>query len=152
MEFRRFKHARFSARFPEGYRYARSHYWMSPPEGDDGVWRVGFTKFATRMLGELVEAEWKVPTGGGVQPGQEVGWVEGFKAASDVFCVMEGAFVRGNPALDVDACIVRSSPYVDGWLYEVRGEPEEESVDIDGYLAILDATLTKMQQSGSYDA
>jgi len=151
MVFRRFKHARFSARFPEGYRYARSHYWLAPPQAEGDPWRVGFTKFATRMLGELVEAEWQAAAGGAVTPGQQIGWVEGFKAASDVFCVMRGEFVRGNPALDIDACIVRSSPYTDGWLYEVCGEPEVESVDLDGYLAILEATLTKMQQSGNYD-
>ena len=59
LTFVRFKHARFSARFPEAYRYSRSHYWMAPVEGDPGLWRVGFTKFATRMLGELVEAQFK---------------------------------------------------------------------------------------------
>lgn len=151
MLFRKFKHARFSARFPEGYRYARSHYWMAEVEGEPGLWRVGFTKFATRMLGELVEAEWGKAEHDEVSPGDQIGWVEGFKAASDVFCVMAGRFVRGNPALDVDACIIRSSPYVDGWLYEVRGEPEGESLDLDGYLALLDATITKMQESGAYD-
>ena len=149
MQLRKFKHARFTARFPEGYRYARSHYWLAAVDGD--LWRVGFTKFATRMLGELVEAEWKRVDGDIIAPGDQIGWVEGFKAASDVFCVMEGSFVRGNPALDEDACIIRSSPYVDGWLYEARGEPEGESMDLDGYLALLDATITKMQESGAYD-
>lgn len=151
MEYRRFKHARFSARFPEAFRYSRSHYWMAPVDGEAGVWRAGFTKFATRMLGELVEADWQTPIGGAVEPGDQIGWVEGFKAASDVFCVLRGEFVRGNPILDEDACIVRSSPYVDGWLYEVRGEPEEDSMDVDGYVALLDATITKMQESGQYD-
>lgn len=149
MEYRRFKHARFSARFPVHFSYSQSHYWMS--ETESGLWRVGFTKFATRMLGELVEAEWKRAAGDDVQPGEQIGWVEGFKAASDVFCVMAGEFQRGNPILDVDACIVRSSPYGDGWLYEVRGEPEPDSLDVDGYIALLDATITKMQQSGAYD-
>ena len=55
----RFKHARFSARFPDSYRYSRSHYWIAPAGGEPGLWRVGFTKFATRMLGELVEAQFK---------------------------------------------------------------------------------------------
>ena len=151
MEFRKFKHARFSARFPASYRYARSHYWMAEVEGEPGLWRVGFTKFATRMLGELVEAEWKRSDGDVIGAGDQIGWVEGFKAASDVFCVMDGSFVRGNPALDEDACIIRSSPYGDGWLYEARGEPEEESLDIEGYFALLDATITKMQESGAYD-
>ncbi len=146
MDFVRFKHARFSARFPATYRYSKSHYWMAPVDaGEEGLWRVGFTKFATRMLGELVDAEFKVESGGEVEPGQEIGWVEGFKAASDVFCVMQGNFEGKNPALDEDACIIRSDPYLDGWLYAVRGVPESESLDVEGYIKLLDETITRMQ-------
>ncbi len=85
MEFLRFKHARFSARFPRDYRYSPSHYWMAPVTDAPGLWRVGFTKFATRMLGELVEANFEIPVGGKIEAGQEIGAVEGFKAASSVF-------------------------------------------------------------------
>ena len=74
--------------------------------------------------------------------------IEGFKAASDLFSVMDGAFVTGNPILEVDACIVKSSPYADGWLYSVRGEPEEMSVDVHGYVDHLAALIEKMQQEG----
>lgn len=150
MEFARFKHARFSARLPVEFRYSKSHYWMAPVENESGLWRVGFTKFATRMLGELVEAEWEKNNGDMVESGQQIGWVEGFKAASDVFCVMDGEFAGGNPVLDEDACIVRSSPYVDGWLYSVRGEPEESSVDVEGYIEHLDGIITKMQEDPQY--
>jgi glycine cleavage system H protein len=145
MEFVRFKHSRFSARFPAEYRYSKSHYWMAPVEGEPGLWRVGFTKFATRMLGELVDADFSVPLSGPVEPGQEIGWVEGFKATSDVFSVMEGSFAGKNTALDVDACIVRSDPYRDGWLYAVRGEPETESFDVHGYVELLQETIGRMQ-------
>jgi glycine cleavage system H protein len=153
LKFVRYKHARFSARFPESYRYSRSHYWMAPvvesgeaaDPGATGEWRVGFTKFATRMLGELVEADFRVALGGAVAPGQEIGSVEGFKAASDVFCVMEGSFSGGNPVLDDDACIIRSDPYVDGWLYGVKGLPEPESLDVHEYIALLDQTIHRMQ-------
>lgn len=145
----RFKHARFSARFPETYRYSRSHYWMCPVEdGRPGVWRVGFTKFATRMLGELVDCGWKPEPGGAVEPGQVVGWVEGFKAASDVYCVMRGAFLEGNPALKVDACVVRSDPYEVGWLYEVQGEPEDGHLDVHGYITHLSAIIQRMAEEG----
>ena len=116
-----------------------------------GIWRVGFTKFATRMLGELVDAEWSTPTGGAVSPGQEIGYVEGFKAASDVFCALPGKFVSGNPALDIDACIVRSSPYVDGWLYAIEGNPPDDSLDVHEYIKLLDDTINAMQASGAYD-
>ena len=146
LEYIKYKHARFRARFPTAYRYARSHYWMAPVEARAGHWRVGFTKFATRMLGELVEADFPLAVGSGVAPGQEIGTVEGFKAASAVYCVMTGTFQGSNPILDVDACIVRSDPYIDGWLYAVEGEPEAESIDAHAYMELLDQTITRMQE------
>ncbi len=148
MEFVRFKHARFSARLPVGFRYSPSHYWMVEDEDRPGVWRVGFTKFATRMLGELVEARYDVAPGEPVHPGQNIGYVEGFKAASDLYCVMDGSFHGGNPLLEEDACLVKSSPYEDGWLYAVDGTPETESVDVHGYVAHLEALIEKMQSEG----
>jgi len=150
VELIRYKHARFSARFPRDFRYSRSHYWMSLEDAGSGLWRVGFTKFATRMLGELVEAEFKVPMGGVVVPGEEIGWVEGFKAASDVYCVMDGSFQGMNPALSVDACIIRSSPYSEGYLYAVQGEPEKESLDVEGYIAHLDELINRMESDPHY--
>ena len=151
MNFVRFKHARFSARFPDSYRYSRSHYWMAPVEGEPGLWRVGFTKFATRMLGELVEAGFKVNPGDAVAPGEAIGHVEGFKAASDVLCVMNGTFAGMNPGLQADACIVKSDPYEAGWLYAAKGGPEEDSLDVHGYIEVLRETIQKMQDAGYGD-
>jgi glycine cleavage system H protein len=147
LNFVRFKHARFSARFPDSFRYSRSHYWMAPVEGEAGLWRVGFTKFATRMLGELVDCEWKKKSGEPVAPGDNIGWVEGFKAASDVYCVMDGQFASGNPALEEDACIIRTDPYEIGWLYSVRGEPEPDSLDVHGYIELLTGTIQTMAET-----
>jgi glycine cleavage system H protein len=152
MDYIRFKHSRFSARFPATYRYSKSHYWMEQVADDPGLWRVGFTKFATRMLGELVDADFSVQQGEEIQPGQEIGWVEGFKATSDVFSVMSGAFSGKNPILEVDACIVRSDPYRDGWLYAVRGEPESESFDVTGYVELLRQTIGRMQAKEEADS
>ena len=148
MEFLKFKHAHFRARFPKDFMYSRSHYWMNRVEED--LWHVGFTKFATRMLGELVEAEWKTEKGAEISSGMEIGWVEGFKAASDVYCVMDGVFEGGNPALEIDACIIRSKTYTDGYLYSVKGEPEEGAMDVDGYSDLLNATLEQMQKDPQY--
>jgi glycine cleavage system H protein len=144
LTFLRFKHARFSARFPASYRYSRSHYWMAPVEGSPGLWRVGFTKFATRMLGELVDFTFQKKMGDPVASGEVVGWVEGFKAASDVFCVMDGKFGEPNPALSADACLVREDPYQVGWLYSAEGEPEADSLDAQGYLAVLEEIISRM--------
>lgn len=148
MEFVRFKHARFSARLPAAFRYSLGHYWMAEVENDPGLWRVGFTKFATRMLGELVEARYEAAAGDPVASGERIGHVEGFKAASDLYCVMDGVFAGGNPLLEIDACLVKSSPYEDGWLYAVRGEPEESSVDVHGYVAHLEALIERMRSEG----
>lgn len=148
MEFVRFKHARFSARLPAAFRYSLGHYWMAEVENDPGLWRVGFTKFATRMLGELVEARYEAAAGDPVASGERIGHVEGFKAASDLYCVMDGVFAGGNPLLEIDACLVKSSPYEDGWLYAVRGEPEESSVDVHGYVAHLEALIERMRREG----
>jgi len=151
LNFVRFKHARFSARFPDSFRYSPSHYWMAPVEGENGLWRVGFTKFATRMLGELVDCEWKKKIGEAVSPGDNIGWVEGFKAASDVYCVMDGEFAGGNPALEEDACIIRTDPYEIGWLYSVGGAPEPDSLDVQGYIDLLSATIQKMAETTHAD-
>lgn len=145
-EWIRFKHARFTARFPADFSYSRSHYWMAPVAEEPGLWRVGFTKFATRMLGELVDFNFDLAEGDPVSPGQQIGYVEGFKAASDVFCVMQGTFAGMNPALKADACIVRTDPYLVGWLYSVRGEPEPEHLDVHGYVAMLNETITRMAE------
>jgi glycine cleavage system H protein len=117
-------------------------------EGEEGLWRVGFTKFATRMLGELVEANFKVQVGDPISPGDSIGSVEGFKAASDVLCVMEGSFAGMNDALNVDACIVKSDPYEVGWLYAAKGQPEEDSLDVHGYVALLQETIQRMADAG----
>ena len=150
LEYSRYKHARFSARFPKDYRYSLSHYWMALVDREQGIWRVGFTKFATRMLGELVEADFEVPVGGAIASGQEIGWVEGFKAASNVYSVIDGEFLGMNPILAEDACIIRSSPYEDGFLYEAKGSPEANALDVSGYEAHLDSLIAEMEKDPKY--
>ncbi len=150
LEYSRYKNARFSARFPKDFRYSQSHYWMALVDEEQRLWRVGFTKFATRMLGELVEADFEVPKGGRIEPGMEIGWVEGFKAASSVYSVMEGSFLGMNPALAEDACIIRTSPYTDGYLYDAKGEPEESDLNVDEYGEHLDALIEEMKKDPKY--
>ena len=100
------------------------------------------------MLGELVEARFDVARGDSVASGKQIGYVEGFKAASDLFSVVDGEFVEGNPILEEDACIVKSSTYTDGWLYAVKGAPEDASVDVHGYIQHLDQLIHQMQEQG----
>ena len=138
----RYKRARFSTRLPASWLYTASHYWLAP--AGEGLWRVGFTRFATRMLGELVEYGFEVQEGQPVVVGQAIGWVEGFKARSEVYCAVTGLFAGPNPALQKDVTLLDSDPYGGGWLYLARGTPEPNSVDVKGYMAILDATIDRM--------
>jgi len=140
-----YKRSRFLTHLPEGRLYTQSHYWLL--EVDSGVWRTGMTKFASRMLGDIVEFSFGVIGGAAVQIGQPIGWMEGFKATSDLYCVAAGEFVRTNPALDADITLLDTEPYGGGWLYEVRGAPEPQAVDVNGYVAILDATIDRMLSS-----
>ncbi len=137
-----YKRSRFSTRLPVGRRYTLSHYWLL--EEEPGLWRVGFTKFATRMLGDLVEYEFTAPSGESVEVGQKIGWVEGFKAVTDLYCAAAGEFLGGSPEMEADITQVESDPYNKGWLYRVRGAPDPDSVDVLGYQALLDATIDKM--------
>jgi hypothetical protein len=46
-----------------------------------------------------------------------------------------------------DITLADRDPYEAGWLYRIRGVPDKSCVDVNGYIAALDATIDKMQQS-----
>ena len=140
-----YKRARFATRLPKDRFYTRSHYWLR--EVEPAVWRIGFTKVATRMLGDVVEFQFEVETGSRVELGQKIGWLEGFKASSDLYAVAAGDFGGSNAELGRDITLIESDPYGSGWLYQVRGRPEPDSVDAAGYATILDATIDKLLAS-----
>jgi glycine cleavage system H protein len=96
------------------------------------------------MLGEIVEHGFEAKAGTAIKVGQAIGWVEGFKALSDVYCVLDGTFESGNPALDADPSRIDKDPYQAGWLYLARGTPEPNSLDVAAYISVLDATIDKM--------
>ena len=144
-----YRKSRFQTRLPTERRYTAAHFWLLAV--DERTWRIGFTKFATRMLGDLVEAEFEVAGGDSVAVGQVIGFVEGLKAASDLFCVANGNFLRGNPDLAAKPEAMQKDPYGSGWLYEVAGSPEPDAIDAAGYAALLDAQIERMQGEMGYD-
>jgi len=137
-----YKRSRFSTSLPRGSLYTAGHYWLQR-EGD-GAWRVGLTKFATRMLGEAVEMDFEAEAGAEVEPGQVVGWLEGFKAVTDLFAPLRGRVEGANAELFDDMELLTRDPYDRGWLFRMRGEPGEQCLDVDGYVSKLDATIDKM--------
>jgi len=137
-----FKQSHFVTHLPVDYRYTRSHFWAERREGNR--LRLGFTRFATRMLGELVDHNVETKPGAVVQPGQVLGWVEGFKAISDVICAAQGVFAGANPALNDNIGLINESSYAEGWLYEIEGQLDEQSLDVDAYAQHLKATIDRL--------
>lgn len=96
------------------------------------------------MLGELVELEFNKKLGEKVAVGEVIGWIEGFKALSDVYAVASGKFVRENPELIEDPEHLLRSPYGSGWLYEVEGTAEPNALSPEEYIELLDTTIQAM--------
>ena len=138
-----YKRSRFQSRLPKDRLYTPSHFWIL--EVEPGLWRAGFTRFATRMLGDLVEHGFEVKSQDPIKVGQAIGWLEGFKALTDLYSVLDGQFIGPNPDAEQDTTLVDKDPYGRGWLYLARGMPEPNSVDVHGYIQVLDAAIDKMQ-------
>ena len=48
------------------------------------------------------------------------------------------------PHLASATTLIAPDPYGAGWLYSVRGDPEGRSTGVEGYIAVLDATIETM--------
>lgn len=140
-----YKRSRFSTRLPGDRLYTASHFWLK--EETPGRWRVGLTKFAARMLGDVVDVGFDVGEGDQVDVGQTIGWLEGFKARTDLYCVGLGRFGGANPLLETTIDVLDSDRYGEGWLYVIEGEPDPEARDTRGYAAVLDATIDRMRET-----
>jgi len=125
--------------------YTASHFWIQQQDAD--VWRIGLTKFASRMLGDVVEIGFDVKQGERVEVGDSIGWFEGFKARSDLFSVAAGAFLGSNPLLVDRIAVVDDDRYRRGWLYEVKGTPEPNAMDMHAYATLLDHTIDRLRRS-----
>ena len=137
-----YQRSRFATRLFGDRLYTSGHHWLRREEAD--LWHVGLSKFAIRMLGEVVEMGFEVERGARIETGQTIGWLEAFKAVTDLYAVLSGRFEGSNPELDREIRLVQTDPYGRGWLYAVRGTPDEGCIDVHGYVAVLDATIDKM--------
>lgn len=140
-----FERAKFRTRLPRGRFYTAGHMWLL--ETEPGLWRVGLTRFALRMLGEPVDLDFEAQPNAAVEKGEVLGWLEGFKAVTDLYSPMTGHFRGGNPELAGGLDAVHRSAYERGWLFALAGEPERpdaDAVDAEGYASFLEATIDKM--------
>jgi glycine cleavage system H protein len=138
-----YRRALFVTALPVDCLYTSAHAWLKQTGMSE--WRVGLTKFATRMLGEMVDYALTTAPGTVVRPGDVIGWVEGFKATSDLFCAAAGEFLGGNPALEEKLALIHSDPHGAGWIYQVRGQPDGACFDVHGYRRLLDQTIDRLR-------
>jgi glycine cleavage system H protein len=135
---------RFSTDLPAERRYTTSHFWLA--EKPEGVWRVGLTKFATWLLGDPVECQFKAAAGSTVAVGQEIGWVEGLKSLTTIYSAAGGELLDCGTVISENVTLFESDPYERGWLYRVRGVAAPDSVNVHGYIAILDEAVDEVMR------
>lgn len=118
--------------------YTAEHEWVAAP-GADGVVRVGITDHAQSELGDVVFVQ--LPeVGETVEEGAAVGEIESTKSVSDIFAPVSGEVTAVNGTLEDEPGAVNSSPYGEGWLFEVRPADEgyrAELLDAESYAAQL---------------
>lgn len=145
-----YRRARFTTRLPIRYLFAPSHFWLETLEPD--LYRIGLTHFATRMLGDFVECEFTAELQSPIELGQSIGWIEGFKALSDIYSVIDGKLIESNEALKTNPGFMDRDPYDRGWLFIARGVPDPRIVDAEGYESLLaiaiDRILSQEEQEG----
>jgi glycine cleavage system H protein len=144
-----YKRSNFVTHLPVDCLYSPSHFWIAKSSGER--WRVGFTKFATRMLGEIVEVRFEKNTGAPLVSGEIVGSIEGFKAISDLYSCAEGHFAGANPALAANVSLVSDEPYGAGWLYEIDGQPDSRCMPLEAYRSLLDTTIDRILEKQAAD-
>lgn len=105
-----------SSQVPNDLRYAKSHEWVRV-NGD--VATVGITDHAQHELTDVVFVE--LPNvGRKVRAGEACAVVESVKTASDIYSPISGDIVAVNKAVSDNPALVNSSPFGEGWFFQVR--------------------------------
>ena len=97
-------------------KFTQEHEWLKI-EGD--VATVGITTHAAEQLGDLVFVE--LPeVGATFAKDAQAATVESVKAASDVYCPLDGEIVEVNQAIVDDPSLVNSAPQAAGWFFKLK--------------------------------
>jgi len=138
-----YQRCRFATSIPRDRLYTPDHYWLKQQE--PGLWRVGLTAWAVRMLGDFVEHRFDVVPGALVRPGEVLGSLEAFKALAEIRSAAAGTFAGGNPILHTNLDAIAQDCHGIGWLYEVRGTADADVCDAEAYRVLLDETIDAMR-------
>lgn len=97
-------------------KYTEGHEWIGR-EGD--IATIGITDHAVEQLGDIVFVD--LPAVGAVfAKGDVAATVESVKAASEVYCPLDGEVVEVNEAIVTDPIKINEDPQDSGWLYKLR--------------------------------
>lgn len=97
-------------------KFTEEHEWLKI---EDGVATVGITVHAAEQLGDLVYVE--LPTvGTAFSKNDNAATVESVKAASDVYCPLDGEIVAVNDAIVTDPALVNSDPQGAAWFFKLK--------------------------------
>lgn len=108
---------------PSELKYVTTHEWARREDQD--IVTIGITDHAQDLLGDIVFVE--LPNIGlHVKSGDECGVVESVKAASDVYCPIEGEIIEVNDDLQESPGLVNEDPYGLGWIFRIRLKNPDE--------------------------
>ena len=101
---------------PVDRRYARNHMWAA--EAGDRF-RIGFSAYAVRLMGDVNHLEWAFATDGNIQEGRRIGYVDASKATSDLYAPATGRVLDINRDVLATPGVINSNPYDPAWLYSM---------------------------------
>jgi len=97
-------------------KFTDEHEWLKI---EDGIATVGITQHAAEQLGDLVFVE--LPEAGSTfAKNVAAATVESVKAASDVYCPLDGEVLESNQAIVDDPSLVNSDPQGAGWFFKLK--------------------------------
>lgn len=118
---------------PEDLLYTSEHEWIR--RVDDTLAYIGITDYAQDQLGDVVYVE--LPAEGKEVASEDlIAEIESTKSVGEVYAPFAGTIVEVNGAVADNPELINTSPYVDGWLVQIRvddGFPDEGLLDADAY-------------------
>ncbi len=119
---------------PQELKYTKSHEWVRMEE--DGTITVGITEHAQGLLGDMVFVE--LPeVDESYEAEQDCAVVESVKAASDIYCPVEGEVVAVNEELEDAPEQINVNAYHEGWIFRLKPNNPD---DLDNLMSAEDYT------------
>ncbi len=109
---------------PDNLLYCDTHEWVRI-EGKKAV--IGITHYAQEQLGDITYVDLPA-VGRSLSSGEDMGAVESVKAASELYCPVNGKVTKLNPDLESAPELANSDPYGAGWMIEVELSEEPKGL------------------------